>query len=250
MKFKKGCTPWTKGKHLTEEHKNKIGAANKGNVPWNKGKKQTKEHNKKISDALKGRTQTKTHRENLSKSLKGKRNTPKTEFKNGHIGYWNGKKRSEESKLKMSEAAKGRVFSEETRKKMSKSRMGHVVSKETRQKMREARLRQVLPQKDTSIEIMMQKELTRRGIMFEKNIPIEKICQPDIVLRDKKTIIQCDGDYWHSLEKNIKRDKKQDASLKKLGWNVFRYSGTEIRKDVAKCVDETFLRIERNGIIG
>ena len=61
-----------------------------------------------------------------------------------------GKKHSEETKLKISEAAKGKKLSEETRKKMSKakseetkrkmseSQKGRVVSEETKRKMSEA----------------------------------------------------------------------------------------------------------------
>ena len=36
--FKKGQTPWSKGKHLSEETKAKISATLKGHTTWNKGK--------------------------------------------------------------------------------------------------------------------------------------------------------------------------------------------------------------------
>lgn len=49
-------------------------------------------------------------------------------YKNGHIGYWKGKKRSKETKNKMSESSpkywKGKSRSEETKLKISKSHKG------------------------------------------------------------------------------------------------------------------------------
>ena len=48
-----------------------------------------------------------------------------------------GKRRSEETKKKMSEALKGRQFSEETRKKMSEALKGRHHSEETKKKMSE-----------------------------------------------------------------------------------------------------------------
>ena len=49
-----------------------------------------------------------------------------------------GKRLSDETKKKMSEANKGRTVSEETRKKMGEAQKGHTVSEETRKKMSEA----------------------------------------------------------------------------------------------------------------
>jgi group I intron endonuclease len=46
-----------------------------------------------------------------------------------------GRKHTDESRKKMSEALKGRTISEETKKNMSKSMMGHVASEETKKKM-------------------------------------------------------------------------------------------------------------------
>ena len=82
-----------KGKHLTEEHKRKIGEANKGRPHTeeekkilseaNKGEKNpnygrphTEEHNNKIRESMKGKNKGKHHDEEtkkrISKSMKGK----------------------------------------------------------------------------------------------------------------------------------------------------------------------------------
>ena len=53
--------------------------------------------------------------------------------------HMKGVTRSEETRKKMSEAKKGRIFSEEHRRKLSESHKGHTVSEETKKKMSEAK---------------------------------------------------------------------------------------------------------------
>ncbi len=109
---------------------------------------------------------------------------------------------------------------------------------EVKQKIREARLRQVFPIRDTKIEILLQEELRRRGFKFQKHIPVERICQPDIVFPDKKIVIEADGDYWHSLPKAIVKDRRNNKLLRKRGWKVFRFSETQINNNVKECINQ------------
>lgn len=50
-----GCISWLKGKHLSDEWKNKISESNKGRISPNKGIPMTEEQKNKISKALKGK---------------------------------------------------------------------------------------------------------------------------------------------------------------------------------------------------
>jgi len=59
-------------KRLSEEHKRKIGIANKGKIPWIKGRHHTEETRKKISNALKGKVFTEERRKKISNAMKGK----------------------------------------------------------------------------------------------------------------------------------------------------------------------------------
>lgn len=90
---KKGKTTWMKGKHLSDEAKNKISKANKG-------KHHSEESRKKMSEALKGIKKpklTEEHKRKLSESLKGRQSGMK------------GKNHSEETKRKISEAHKCKI---------------------------------------------------------------------------------------------------------------------------------------------
>jgi len=52
-------------------------------------------------------------------------------------------------------------------------------------------------------------------------------------------IVECDGhDFHEKTKEQARRDKKRDRTLQKLGYNVLRFSGSDIWKDVMKCADE------------
>lgn len=170
----------------------------------------TDEHRKKISDAHK-------KRKTVPPSQKGK--------------HW---KLSTETRKRMSEAMKkaGR---------MPPSRKNTHHTDETRDKLRRARMKQTFHTKNTSIELLLQKELDARGLIYDKHINVCGVCQPDIVFPKRRVAVFADGDYWHSKEfKNgvaWKKDRNQDKILGKNGWKVFRFWGHELRNDVKGCVD-------------
>lgn len=61
-------------------------------------------------------------------------------FQKGCVSLNKGKRGSEESKRKMSEAQKGKKLSDETKKKISLALKGRIVSEETREKSRQSNL--------------------------------------------------------------------------------------------------------------
>jgi group I intron endonuclease len=126
-------------KPISEETRLKLSLAQKGKVSPAKGRKLTDEQKKKISDASKGRVISIETRRKISEARKGMVNSEETKAKmrEAHatrsmedknkraiaisIGLTGGK-RSDESKIKMSESAKNRAkISEETKLKMSQS---------------------------------------------------------------------------------------------------------------------------------
>lgn len=110
--------------------------------------------------------------------------------------------------------------------------------------------------KDTKIELILRKELWKRGLRYRKNYN-QLIGKPDIVFLNKRLVIFCDSEFWHGynwleaknkidsnqkywflkIEKNIERDKKVNSKLEELGFTVLRFWAKDIMKDVKKCAD-------------
>ena len=153
-----------------------------------------------------------------------------------------GTKFSEEHKRKMRENHKGSLgkhwkLSKETIKKLSKLRKGkrtspstefkkgHKHTEEVKRKMKEKRANQITPKKDTSIELKIQDFLTLLRIEFftHKYMKIKHGYQCDIlipkqetegVIISQKTIIECDGDYWHGNKEMFSNEKLTERIIK------------------------------------
>jgi len=109
--------------------------------------------------------------------------------------------------------------------------------------------------KDTTIEILLRKELWKRGLRYQKNVK-DIYGKPDIVFKGKKLAIFVDSEFWHGkyylegkyipksnaaywipkLEHNIERDKKVNKLLKEEGWTVLRFWQYDIEHHLERCV--------------
>ena len=72
-----------------------------------------------------------------------------------------------------------------------------------------------------------------------KQVPIEGIALVDFLLPNK-IIVQCDGDYWHSKEKNKAKDISQDTVLGFKGYKVYRFWEHEIKKSAINCIKKIY----------
>ncbi len=110
--------------------------------------------------------------------------------------------------------------------------------------------------KDSDIELLLRKELWKRGLHYRKNVK-SIFGTPDIAFIGKKIAIFCDSEFWHGyawdiskddfksrrdfwipkIEKNIQRDIEVTEKLRNDGWIVLRFWGREIKKDVSGCAD-------------
>lgn len=119
--------------------------------------------------------------------------------------------------------------------------------------------------RDTSPELAFRKALWACGVRYrlhDKTLP----GKPDMIVRRARLAIFIDGDYWHgnqwrqrgheSLEaqfvsspradywitkigSNVLRDRRCTAALLKSGWKVLRLWESDIKKDIAACIDMT-----------
>lgn len=108
--------------------------------------------------------------------------------------------------------------------------------------------------KDTSIEVRLRKALWHEGIRYRKNF--RKLPgTPDIAITKLKIAIFCDGSFWHGrnfdskkpvgthaeywetkIRRNMKRDAEVNRKLEEMGWQVLRFWGEEIERQLGGCV--------------
>ncbi len=109
--------------------------------------------------------------------------------------------------------------------------------------------------KNTKPELAFRKALYASGYRYRVDYK-KLIGKPDIVLNKYKTAIFIDGEYWHGynwkerkpkvktnrefwiakIERNIQRDKEVNAELEQLGYKVFRFWETEVKKELDLCL--------------
>ena len=145
-------------------------------------------------------------------------------------------------------------MSKETRRIIGKkgAKASNIVNKKNKTsicydyKLRE---RYPVPMKDTSIEVKIQNFLKLLNIDFFTHKYIREIehkyqCDIFIPIQNriiKKTIIECDGDYWHGNSikypipnkmqmEHIERDKIRTQELKEKGYRIIRLWGSKINK--------------------
>ena len=124
--------------------------------------------------------------------------------------------------------------------------------------------------KDTKPELLLRKELWRRGLRYRKNYK-ELYGKPDIVLTKYKIAIFCDSEFFHGkdwdklkvrLEKgqhpeywlkkitrNMVRDAENNEKLVSLGWTVLHFWGQDILKHLDVClktIEETIIDLQKD----
>jgi very-short-patch-repair endonuclease len=80
----------------------------------------------------------------------------------------------------------------------------------------------------SSIEIAVKKVLDSLGENYHHQHRIGKFLV-DFYLPDRNLVIEADGDYWHSLERNRKNDIKKDQYMKESQINLVRLKESDIR---------------------
>lgn len=111
--------------------------------------------------------------------------------------------------------------------------------------------------KDTKLELLLRKELWKRGLRYRKNY--KGVCgKPDIVFLKAKIAVFVDGKMWHGynwehqkndfkshrefwipkIEQNIERDSIVNKTLTEQGWQVLRFWDFEIKKDLFTCANQ------------
>ena len=102
--------------------------------------------------------------------------------------------------------------------------------------------------KDTGLEKAVRSELHKRGLRFRKHTG-KLPGKPDIVFVKAKVVVFLDGDFWHGyrfpqwerklskfwrkkIGETRKRDQRNFAKLRRMGWRVIRIWEHSIEKDL------------------
>jgi len=117
--------------------------------------------------------------------------------------------------------------------------------------------------KNTKPELAFRKALYAAGYRYR--IDYKKLIgKPDILLKKYKTAVFIDGEYWHGrnwkerkpkiktnrefwiakIERNMQRDREVKAELQRLGYTVFRFWESEIKKELDICLQKVILHLE------
>ena len=130
------------------------------------------------------------------------------------------------------------------------------MNKKYKKAMTRSEIMQRVKSKNTKIEIILRKELWKRGLRYQKNVK-DIFGKPDIVFKGKQLVVFTDSEFWHGkqflegkaipktnmeywvnkFKRNIERDKKVNKKLQDEGWTVLRFWGIDIKKNVSNCAD-------------
>ncbi|OQD44192.1 very short patch repair endonuclease [Croceivirga radicis] len=117
--------------------------------------------------------------------------------------------------------------------------------------------------KNTKPELAFRKALWHKGYRYR--IDYKKLVgKPDIALKQYKTVIFIDGEFWHGkdwktrkqklksnrefwiakIERNIQRDLEVNSQLTQMGYTVFRFWQKEIQQNLAGCLHQITQHLE------
>lgn len=79
----------------------------------------------------------------------------------------------------------------------------------------------------TDIELIVEATLQELGIEYKSQKQIGR-WRVDFYVPSENLVIECDGDYWHSIPEVQERDSRKDAYLTQQGYNILRLLGSQI----------------------
>ncbi len=210
----------------SEEIKQKIRDNAKINPNFGmKGRKQSEEAKKKMREATLGRKYPKE----LYPNFAGRGKVSHKKGKSYEELY--GKEKAQDI-INRFKKTKKELFSKGEIVIWNKGKKG-IYTKEQIDKIKKARAKQIIPLKDSSIEIKLQNFLKELGIeyyphQFMKEIEHSYCC--DIFVPSFNLILEADGNYFHFFPIGRDIDHIRTKELKEKGFRVLRLWESEIKK--------------------
>jgi DNA mismatch endonuclease (patch repair protein) len=115
--------------------------------------------------------------------------------------------------------------------------------------------------RNTKVELVVRKELHRRGYRFRVNAAW-LVGKPDIVFTRFRLAIFVDGDFWHGwkfdqwsqklapywrekISGNITRDLRNSALLRREGWTVMHLWEHDVNKNMERCIQRIEAKLDQ-----
>jgi very-short-patch-repair endonuclease len=97
----------------------------------------------------------------------------------------------------------------------------------------------------TSLELAGCALLDLLGVEYETQVLICEKFVVDVLIPERRLVIQWDGDYWHGYggatddrqRKRQRLDKSQDSYMRKAGYTVLRFWEHEVHKESERVVE-------------
>ncbi|WP_245596765.1 endonuclease domain-containing protein [Shimazuella kribbensis] len=85
------------------------------------------------------------------------------------------------------------------------------------------------------IERKLYNLLKQKGYRLKTQVPCGKYFI-DIAIPRYKLAIECDGKAYHSSPEQKRHDERKNRYLRKNGWSVLRFSGSDINSRLGSCL--------------
>lgn len=98
---------------------------------------------------------------------------------------------------------------------------------------------QMITEPFVPLNIFPQSEMKIQGKKYRVDFYVKGAIFAQLGLKFPEYIIELDGHAWHEkTPEQVENDKIRERALISSGYNILRFSGREIIKDVSKCVTE------------
>ena len=120
----------------------------------------------------------------------------------------------------------------ETKRKQSVALLGKKWPEERKAKHKTMAKNREASKKPTYIEKILYIELDKLNIEYEAQKTINDRFVVDAYIPSLNLIIEADGEFWHSVERVKKKDKAENAYLRKCRYSLLRLSEKTISSSV------------------
>jgi very-short-patch-repair endonuclease len=90
---------------------------------------------------------------------------------------------------------------------------------------------------DSKLEQIIKIEMQNAGLHPTPRVGLGPYTV-DFAFLEPKVIVECDGQYWHSLPDTIARDRRKDRFFANRGWLIVRLKEDEILLSPRRCISK------------